>query len=52
MTLNEKKESLEALVTSNRTDLSGKKKEEFIARAEMLRFNLLLRKKQKGKKHG
>lgn len=52
MALREKKESLEALVSSNRADLSGKKKDEFIARAEMLRFNLVLRKKQKGKKNG
>ena len=51
MTTQEKKESLETLVATNRTDLSGKKREEFITRAEMLRFNLLLRKNQKkGKK--
>ena len=48
----EKNDSLEAIVVAHRPDLVGKKKREFIARAEMLRFNLQLRKKQKGKKNG
>ena len=50
--IKEKRDSLDAVVTENRPDLSGRKKTEFIARAEMLRFNLQLRKKQKGKAHG
>ena len=48
----EKDNSLDNIVAVNRPDLSGKKKTEFIARAEMLRFNLQLRKKQKGKTDG